>query len=231
MLSHDQVKHLFQFCEKHYVRHYDVQIELVDHLSNAIEELLEKEPTLDFEIALDKVYRSFGFKGFGNVVEEKQRQLLRQEHKDLWRYFKDYFTFPQISLTLLTGTFLLAPAFVVEISTLMNWLIFLVALYAIVSLTAILYFYASTRKPVKSILSLNASLLYSAVSLIFNVPLQLLLISRGYGLERVFASHTYTVAILIFLIVIIFTAAGFNVYKSKYNNALQKYPEAFALPH
>ena len=37
MLTDEQIAALFAFCEKHLVRHYDLQVELVDHLANAIE--------------------------------------------------------------------------------------------------------------------------------------------------------------------------------------------------
>ncbi len=34
-LTDEQVNQLFVFCRKHYVHHYDVQVELVDHLAKS----------------------------------------------------------------------------------------------------------------------------------------------------------------------------------------------------
>jgi hypothetical protein len=56
MLNKEQVDHLFAFCNKHYVQHYDLQIELVDHLANAVEEKMAIDSQLSFEEALNKVY-------------------------------------------------------------------------------------------------------------------------------------------------------------------------------
>jgi len=37
-----QIDRLYRFTREHFVKHYDLQTELVDHLSNAIEEVLKK---------------------------------------------------------------------------------------------------------------------------------------------------------------------------------------------
>mgnify|MGYP000193300158 CR=1 FL=1 len=43
MITEVQYESLFAFCRKHYVQYYDVQVELVDHLAEAIEEKLKAE--------------------------------------------------------------------------------------------------------------------------------------------------------------------------------------------
>ena len=53
-LTASQIDNLFKFTCKHYVYHYDVQSELVDHLANDIESIWQETPNLSFEQARDK---------------------------------------------------------------------------------------------------------------------------------------------------------------------------------
>jgi hypothetical protein len=48
LLNTWQIDYLFAFCKKHYVHHYDVQVELVDHLANAVEDEMKKDGNLFF---------------------------------------------------------------------------------------------------------------------------------------------------------------------------------------
>ena len=47
-----EINQLFDFTQKHYVEFYDVQVELVDHLANAIEAQWSENPEISFEEAL-----------------------------------------------------------------------------------------------------------------------------------------------------------------------------------
>lgn len=100
ILDEEQINFLFSFCKKHYVRYYDVQVELVDHLANAIEDKMSANNALSFEKALDEVYATFGYKGFGGIVEAKSKALTKKYSKMRWGYFWHYFTLPKILFTL-----------------------------------------------------------------------------------------------------------------------------------
>jgi hypothetical protein len=100
MLTNEQIDHLYAFCHKHSVRYYDVQIELVDHLANAIEDKMKAHPFLSFEDALAQVHKSFGVRGFAPVVAEKQKAVDRQNRKLLWSLFKQQFRWPKILLSM-----------------------------------------------------------------------------------------------------------------------------------
>ena len=71
-LSTEQIEHLFNFTKKHYVEHYDVQVELVDHLANAIEDQWKENPNILFEDALQTEFKKFGVFGFTSLVEQKK---------------------------------------------------------------------------------------------------------------------------------------------------------------
>ena len=44
-LNEQNIDNLYKFTRQHYVEHYDVQTELVDHLANDIEKILAEQPT------------------------------------------------------------------------------------------------------------------------------------------------------------------------------------------
>lgn len=95
MLTTEQVDQLFIFCRKRNVEYYDVQVELVDHLANAIEDKMAAQPTISFEEALKQVYKSFGSAGFAPLVKEKQKAARKYNNKVLWRLFKEQWRWPK----------------------------------------------------------------------------------------------------------------------------------------
>ncbi len=105
MLNETQIDHLFEFCEKHFVRHYDLQVELVDHLANAIEEQMGIQPNLSFEKALDNVYQSFGSTGFGRLISDKRIAAEKQGSKMFWKFFREHLRWPKALLLFLIIAF------------------------------------------------------------------------------------------------------------------------------
>ena len=99
-LTKNHTEELYKFTRKHFVYHYDVQTELVDHLANDIEVIWEEHPKLSFQDAQDKSFKKFGIFGFMDVVEAKQKQMNRRYRKILWRFFKEWFTMPKLAVTL-----------------------------------------------------------------------------------------------------------------------------------
>ncbi|WP_272150858.1 hypothetical protein [Tenacibaculum aiptasiae] len=97
-LTNQHIKQLYKFTRQHYVEHYDVQAELVDHLANDIEQIWVDKPQLSFEQARDISFKKFGVFGFMDVVEEKQKQLGKKYRKILWKYTKEWFGLPKILL-------------------------------------------------------------------------------------------------------------------------------------
>jgi hypothetical protein len=98
-LTEIQIEELYKFTRKHYVEHYDVQTELVDHLANDIEKICTENPILSFEQARDKSFKKFGIFGFMNVVDAKQRQLSKKYNKILFRFMKEWFSLPKIIIS------------------------------------------------------------------------------------------------------------------------------------
>ncbi len=101
LLTDEQIEYLFRFCRKHYIHYYDVQVELVDHLANGIEEIWSKEPQRNFESALEKVYLAFGgYKGLQRVQEQKRSAVEKSNRRLKWNLFLEYFRWPKLWFTL-----------------------------------------------------------------------------------------------------------------------------------
>ena len=99
-LTNNQIAELFRFCEQKYVRYYDLQVELVDHLAERIEEETVTHPELSFDDALAKVYKGFGIFGFAHIVRDKETSLRKQTNKLWLKELVSYFTLPKLLLTI-----------------------------------------------------------------------------------------------------------------------------------
>lgn len=100
-ITASQLEELYLFTRKHFVEHYDLQTELVDHLSMAIEKQWETQSHLSFEKALQIEFKKFGVFGFMEVVEERQKALGKKYGKLIWKHFIEFFKLPKILLTVL----------------------------------------------------------------------------------------------------------------------------------
>tara|TARA_R110002050_G_scaffold15706_4_gene48126 strand:- start:19161 stop:19850 length:690 start_codon:yes stop_codon:yes gene_type:complete len=105
-LTQVQILELYKFTRAHFVYHYDLQTELVDHLANGIENLREQNPNLTFHEALDKEFKKFGIFGFQDVVTDRAKALSKKYWKIILRFYKEFFSLPKIMLTLLLSVML-----------------------------------------------------------------------------------------------------------------------------
>ena len=99
-LTPEQIEQLFAFCRKHFVKQYDLQIELVDHMASSVEEQWETNPRLSFQEALNNTFGKFGIFGFGKVKEQKKKALEIKYRNLLIKYTFEYFRLPKLILTL-----------------------------------------------------------------------------------------------------------------------------------
>ena len=99
-LTENQIEALYKFTRQHFVYHYDVQTELVDHLANDIEQIWEENPKFSFEEARDKSFKKFGIFGFMDVIEAKEKQMNKRYWKLIWRFTKEWFSIPKIIITI-----------------------------------------------------------------------------------------------------------------------------------
>nr|WP_321221260.1 hypothetical protein [uncultured Psychroserpens sp.] len=99
-ISKDQIEDLYKFTRQHFVEHFDLQTELVDHLANDIETIWVEQPNLSYIEARDKAFKKFGIFGFMDVVSQRQKAMGKRYNKYLWQEFKQWVTFPKLLITL-----------------------------------------------------------------------------------------------------------------------------------
>ncbi|RRJ94124.1 hypothetical protein [Flavobacterium macacae] len=99
-LSVTQIDLVYKFTLDHFVKYYDLQTELVDHLGNGIESQWIENPTISFDEALQNEFKKFGVFGFMDVVEQRQSALTKRYNKLVWKHFKAFFAFPKIIMTI-----------------------------------------------------------------------------------------------------------------------------------
>ena len=105
-LSPQQIEKLFVFTRQHYVEYYDLQLELVDHLANAIERQWQENLKLTFDQALNSEFKKFGIFGFQDVIEKKQKAMTKIHNRFIWQNFKDFFTISNTIVTFSIGMLL-----------------------------------------------------------------------------------------------------------------------------
>jgi hypothetical protein len=101
MIQQEQVDEIMAFCEAKGVRYYDIQVELVDHIADSIEELQKSNPALPFSDALELAGKQFGNEEFAEIVKSKKRLIERRMSRLIEKEFLSFFTFPRIMSTIL----------------------------------------------------------------------------------------------------------------------------------
>ncbi|MFD1552512.1 hypothetical protein DNU06_14500 [Putridiphycobacter roseus] len=104
-LTTEQIENLYEFTASHYVEWYDLQIELVDHLANDIEESWADNPKMNFEAAKLSAFKKFGIFGFGEVVESRLNSLNKKYNRMMWDLFLAFFKIPKILMLLCLYSF------------------------------------------------------------------------------------------------------------------------------
>jgi hypothetical protein len=100
-LTEEQIQELYKFTRAHFVYHFDLQTELVDHLAYGIEAQWIKNPNSNFQEALNKEFKKFGIFGFQDVITERQKTLSKRYWKIILHFYQEYFTLPKLAMSLL----------------------------------------------------------------------------------------------------------------------------------
>lgn len=201
-LNNQQIEQLFTFTKKHFVEHYDVQVELVDHLANAIEDQWKENPNILFEDALQTEFKKFGVFGFTGLVEQKQAALQNHYSRLIKKELIAFFSVPKIIFS--------AALFYILFQIFSNpneWMVandYLV-LIGIVAITVVVFVYqrVSFKTPKKWLIQNTANYLYT-------LPISLLIYFRfGFttstltpSLFKVLFSTTISTLYILFLIVL-----------------------------
>ena len=216
-LTGEQIAQLFEFTRKHYVEHYDVQVELVDHLASSIETELEQNPSSNFDTSLSNVFSSFGIFGFGDVIEQKAKAVWRNQWKLWFKILKGQFKFP----TLLSGICIWLSLF-----TLLSFFnSYGVCLFASVSLFILsLSYLINEHRILKKSMTKKLILIshrHTYISFSY-VPLYLMQFAGDW-----IASKNHVLIASIFTLLTLLILSYRSTSKKVFNEARGLYPEAF----
>jgi hypothetical protein len=181
-LTKNQVQELYNFTKKHYVEWYDLQTELVDHLANDIEIILQQEPNLTFYQARDKAFKKFGIFGFMEVVEQKQNQLTKQYWRLVWKEFKHYITIPKIAFTLSTIYIVYYLLYYIKIHEAFIWSISIIL--AVVPLIFVLKQRQKLKNKKRKYLFESIVLDLGGLGALLYLPFQIILNSKDFYNQR-----------------------------------------------
>jgi len=235
-LSPEQIQQLFLFTEKKFVRWYDLQVELVDHLANKIEAELADNPSLSFERALGNVYAGFGIFGFAKIVREKEDALRKANTKLVWKELGQQFTWPNLirSLSILALTFTIA--FQVNIKTLaVITLVLYIIDIAFNGKFSIVKFYWNPKRKSKTKVTKKKNLLmlqnlpaFSFASMLY-LQFMLTRYFEVLAVEDINATTGFKVyfSILLFIGILIYISVK-NISLGILHKAKTLYPEVFA---
>ncbi len=219
-LTTEQIECLFTFCKKHYVSYYDVQVELVDHLTESIQALLVKEPNLNFEMALEKVHKSFGIMGFSPLIAAKEKQMDKQQKKEKLALYLNYFKIPKILLTLclLSIVFFVSRKFSGDVLFYLSYInMFCIVIYEFYIFSQIRKLFKQQKKTLL-LLNNNPSLTFGCLT-IFNT-IQFIRFDNITSNQFLFINCC---AILIFINILSYKVYAINLY----TKAKKDYPLAF----
>lgn len=228
MITDAQYESLFAFCRKHYVHYYDVQVELVDHLAEAIEEKMNINPKLSFDQALDQVYAGFGIKGFADIVATRIEMVSKKSRKLKWKLFFSYFTVPKIAMTvciyaflLLLGQFLTQDYFRGVFLAVLGVSLFVFEIIYSIHLNRLF------KKQIKEMIFTNERLSGIIDTLFF---VQMLFTSSVFDFAEAKQMQflAYSMISLFMLVIFISILAHRDFVKELHSNALKLYPKAFA---
>ena len=101
-LNDEQITYIENYIKQNDINYYEIYMEILDHMILSVEDLLEKNPTKNFEeVVLIAKVEGFGRKkGFRGLLREKLKLAQEKARKDNFNSIKEYFTFPKLVLTL-----------------------------------------------------------------------------------------------------------------------------------
>ncbi|MBK7097092.1 MAG: hypothetical protein IPH58_00340 [Sphingobacteriales bacterium] len=227
MITEEQIQHLHRFCVKHYVRFYDLQLELVDHLVNAIEQKMDEYPKLNFKQALNEVYKGFGIFGFSRIVAERDLALRKNYRKNFTRSFLSYFTPPRVLLTCLIFILLTVPVFFIQRKGVNDLFMVYCILAGVVGVAGVIFGLIKFKRPKKQLLMLHCSGgvfgLFAAMLQLPNFYFNLFLQGRDIHQITFSNAHIFFVTGIVTVISLLFLAY-YDTFKNLYYSAIKEYP-------
>lgn len=106
-LTAPQIQQLYEFCKEQGVEYYDVQIELVDHLAEAIEQAWVENENQTFSEIMKKQSACFSSDDLQRIVMKKRKSLRQKYFNLISSLVGEYFISPKFFVLLLVFLFVL----------------------------------------------------------------------------------------------------------------------------
>jgi hypothetical protein len=231
-ITPEETEKLFAFCRQRFVYHYDLQVELVDHLGSSIEQQWSENPEISFEAALLNTFKKFGISGFSKIKVQKQKELARKYNRLLWKYFLEFYRWPKMLMTL-AGTMVLFT--LLRMANNIAWVI--VPYFALLVIASMFYFYFIATKKLK--IQTVPGKKFMLLEYVNQIQMTVVLFSQtplaAYNISRYFHIHSinqpWVLLLISFLIIslnIILYVQFFYVPKKIKEHFKEQFPE-FAL--
>jgi hypothetical protein len=227
MLSNAQTEELFTFCNKHFVPFYDLQVELVDHLANAIEQKMEADKNISFEKALAEVYAGFGALGFSSFVNSRSSLLEKQYSMSRRKLFWAYFTWPKAAVTICLFLLFSVPYNFLDSEALGIYvavLTFVITIYELIIIKKIRRKQRKVAKPLMIIGAHHSSFIFTIILFEFLIPSRFHL----FEVRPINSLWMYEILIVTWLIVLLCIFAWRDTARTMYAKAVEQFPELFA---
>ncbi|WP_299883741.1 hypothetical protein [uncultured Lacinutrix sp.] len=224
-INETQVQQLYNFTQAHYVEHYDLQTELVDHLANAIEDIWQEKPLLSFEEARDQSFKKFGITGFSDVITQRRKAMNKRYYKYLWRELKQWFSIPKVVITL-SLFFMFYYAFTSVISGYLFLVSYVLLFIHIAYMSIQLNKQFRRRKEISNKKWLLEEMIYKQAG-----GIAIILISQFFNVigykDFIFSNLYYVIGLsLVFTLLFLINYIGFNLLPNKAEILLKEtYPE------
>jgi hypothetical protein len=218
VLQKQQIKHISNLIKMKGVNYIDVNQELTDHVASEVEELMSKNPSIDFMAVVKAVFLKYNRFYFMKIEEEKEKQIRKKAKKDLFKAFISYFTIPKIIFTL----FLFFSIKFILSNQLSDYLIAVVFTFSLISVFFLAYYKRKLIGKGKYIqLQIYNTAYVTLYAVNFNIFINLIKLTNNINTtaEQLYASSIlFSITILTTLIIL---ELGFK----KINALHQKYVE------
>ena len=226
-LSPRQIDDLFAFCREHYVYHYDLQLELVDHLASAIEQKWEENPRLTYNEALWEVFGKFGIYGFAKVRKAKEKALRKKYNRLMWKCIGQFYKLPKIIMTIALSLLIFTSIRFINNVEVIVGLVF--AGLAIFSLIYLVFYYPKKFKldlvPGKSfILYEQLKMVNSTFGALVGLPLNIYNVSRFLNQPSNFYTELGSSVFLSFFIIMLYASFFYIPQKIK-DDFVSEFPQ------
>lgn len=74
-LNKHQIEQIKQFIHSRGFTHIEVEMEILDHVASAVENKLEKDPSMSLERAIQEVHAGFGPLGFSTFEDSINKSV------------------------------------------------------------------------------------------------------------------------------------------------------------